>query len=1085
MSSCFERAARALPFALLAACILSVTSEREKAPPIVLDAAAIVANVCAGDRIELRFGGDAPGIGFDGSRVIPPAVTLTNGTVTIPMAASWRADLSVVEANVESANVPPGVYAVEVESAGGAQRVLLNERVTVRARPIVSEVVGAAVCDAPATPQTVTIKGSALAGTTTRLAGVVAPLTTAINATGTEIVATIPSGLASGMTYPIIVGNGTGCEAVAPMPLAVVAPPETSALLTGPSLLSMTQALQPQATGAVPVAVRASLRISGTGFVPGTRVFAGAVEASGVTITPDGLQIDASIEPSTLAPGSHDVRVTVGACTSTLSTPLVIATPALPLDRMVPDAIASSGEKFLVDALGNFAAAGQGLLFYVDVDPDPFAVSLVPLRYDVRLDGSRSAVRLRADATTPSGGPYDVHVLSFASGGAAVAGMKAAALRSTNIASIPRIVHKSKEWIGASGAALTVYGCGFDATQFSLVPEGGGTPIPLAGATIASASSWATNRLRCRIGTAVTQEASWTGLSIAPGIYRLRADRTVGSETFSHEDLYPLAVYRDAPDTQSAQLVKDAANADVKLKLARKAAAALTAVDPTGRKYLYVVGGSDRSDMTPRQTVAFDEDMTSYEFTALDRAHRFVGFERGPQPNLPKNVAAWGFFFNQDGVNTRQTMPHFGHGMVADGPFVYVAGGIESGGGAPTVRDGIFQSRVAHEEDGVPTLSAAPTVDAVGVLAAGVHHYRIAAYYAAEHGTHGFVETIPSDPVTVTLAAPGRVRFSVKAPCGPAPGPYQGYPTIRVFRSDDARRIPDESFQFGYVATTSPDVVSNAACVAGATYLVDDVGADATPNPKDIPIIPGLLYDFRKAAAALPSARAGVGLDVVAGNFGPRSLVSFGGSDNGTSLAGSLMNDVTRVDVLASGALGPSATAVTPSATPVAFAFAPARDEGTRVDIVLGVKATEVNRVARLTGTTLTGSDLTGLRNTDVEAGFAFLRAGQRAFLLGGVDNTTSSPNVSGLFASARPRKHAFGYVAGDPAPAAVATGALLRRRAYAASVHVPPFVYVAGGVVCTADAVTPVANPAAAATDCDAAGEMTLTDTIEVLTLQ
>jgi hypothetical protein len=1049
---------RTIACLLLTSCVLSLTTEREASSPLVIDATTINANVCAGQRILFRFGGASPGIAFDGTRVVAPQVRLKTGLVQVDMSATWRLDLSEVEAQVDSSNVPPGVYAVEIAAADGSCTQLLTERVVVRARPVISEVIGATLCGAG--PQSVTLKGLNLKDTTARLVGQTAALAATANASGTELSLSLPSGLTSPTPYQIVVAAGAECETTAPTEVIVAAPPEVATLRTGPSLLSMTNTLVPQATGAVPLGTRAELEISGINFTSGSRVFVGTAEASPVVASLDGTLLRTSIMG--LPAGSHVVRVANGACEASLSVPVVVQTPSLTLARVTPNAVSTAGEKFLVDVFGDFSAAAQGLLFFIDTDVDPFSENLVPLRYDVRLDGAKKGARVQALSTLPSGGPFDVHVLSFGSNGAAVAGVLPGAVRGAAAAEIPRIVHKSDDWVAATGGAFTAYGCGFDGATFSLVPDAGGAEIPLPGASLNVASSWAAQRLRCRVATSVTQEASWSALTVPPGVYHLRATRTVAGVLLSHEDLYPLVVYRDAPEAQNAV-------SSATLVRARKASTGLVAIDPTGRKYVYFMGGSDSAQMGVSATSLFTADMNSFEFSALDRTHALVGLEPAPQP-----LGMWGLFFTRNSGGTREVLPHYGMSVVADGPIVYTAGGMLNRAASVVIDDGVYQSRVAHEEDGVPSLVSAPVVDAVGgLLPAGTHHYRIAAYYPAEDTLTGFVESIPSAPVTVTLPTPGRVRFSVTAKCGPTRAGYGGTPMIRVFRSDDARKIPDEETVYGFVTTLTPGA-SATPCVPGSTYLAADEGVDLTPSTTDQPIAPGLIYDFKRVAN-FPSPRAMTSL-VITSNFGGRALVGLGGLSGQSIFDGS----ATRFDLSGAGLVGATGDVATTLAPSV---LSPIFEAGGSLRMLLGLSAV-TGRISTFMNTTVTTNEITGLRNEPYsELGFAFLRAGRRAFILGGVDNMGAI--AASPFQNAQPRRQGFAFTLNDVAPAAVSTGSLTRRRAYPGYVFVPPYLYVAGGVVCNADASVPVANPASNASDCDTAGERTLSPSVEVLTIQ
>jgi hypothetical protein len=577
-----------------------------------------------------------------------PKIQLVLGGVATPVNATYDAASQTFSVSVP-ANTATGFYdAVITRLSDGAQE-KVSPALQVLGEPQIANITGQAAC-ASSTAQIFTITGGNFGPqTTVTLAGDAAPLATTTNASGSSISATAPTAGHTAGVYAITVSNGgTQCRATSADGVGFVVkdPPTVTSTAFGPVLHS----------GLAVRSAAVTVRVQGANLSNGTLVSVGGVAASSVTARSDG-GIDAVFPPESLPTASAPIAVANGAC-SVSQGAVQAAEPTMTIDHTSPTALPANGVGGFVDAFGDFSHASLSPAtspsFEVDLDPDPITTNFVSLGAFVRLDGQKKAYRFRSVAM--AAGTYDVRMIAgddeaYASGKLTVTGAGA----------LPRIVWKKQDWItSGTDQTVDVVGCGFDAAAlaFSLVDGSGaaaGTVTHTAPAEQA-AGTWAADKFVCETAGAKLFLTTLTVHAAQAGTLRLR----VTSGAIASDDLYPLVAYGSAPALHApdggSQIFVDAG---VALNVPRRNAASVVATDPTGRKYLYVVGGDISATLTadPRSVGA---NTSTYEYTAIAYDHQLIGMESTTAIDLGLTAT-------------------YGAALFADGSRVYLLGGTATG----------------------------------------------------------------------------------------------------------------------------------------------------------------------------------------------------------------------------------------------------------------------------------------------------------------------------------------------------------------------------------------------------------------------
>ncbi|HEY6032707.1 MAG TPA: IPT/TIG domain-containing protein, partial [Kofleriaceae bacterium] len=133
--------------------------------------------------------------------------------------------------------------------------------------------------------------------------------------TGTELILTLPAGLAAPGVYDVEVIDPDGHQATLASGLTIDPPPQISSVtpVSGASGSMVT------------------VTLAGTGFRPGltlTLESAPPVIATAVMVAPDGTSVSAVLDLTNVKPGTYDLVVDNGdGCTSTLATSFTVTTP--------------------------------------------------------------------------------------------------------------------------------------------------------------------------------------------------------------------------------------------------------------------------------------------------------------------------------------------------------------------------------------------------------------------------------------------------------------------------------------------------------------------------------------------------------------------------------------------------------------------------------------------------------------------------------------------------------------------------------------------------------------------------------------
>ena len=871
--------------------------------------------------------------------------------------------------------------------------------------------------------QTLRISGANLQNATVTLGD--SKQVASVSADGTHI--DLAPGLTAG-TYAVNVDTGLGCTAQASAPLVVVGRPQLSAVAIGPRAVSLADDFTPVISASALASAAITVRLSGVNLVSGARVRVGS--ATGTVMDATGTMLDARFATGAIAAGSVHASVSIGSCTvdspgfSVVDGPLIV-------QRTNPNAVALP-EAFL-DLSGAFASAAHGPAFFIDQDPDPIAMDLHPLTYEARLHSDRNAFRVSL-SSLPTLGTYDLFAVAKDALGVWQSGAGQALLQVTSSAP-PRIVFREQEWLKSSGAQVVqVYGCRFAGAQFSLL-DTAGVVVQTATANVtalSAARAWAVGRFACGPNDPATDLASLTFTGLAAGTYRLRASNAAGM----HDDLYSLVVYSDAP-TVSASASDPRA-----LTTARVFANAARGFDETGRSFIYVFGGSSAVTLSPEQA---GNAIGSYERSAIAPDGTLVGanasFAETARPLQQEPAVA-----NQCPLHARGApiLEMMGASSSFDGPTLYLVGGQKDA--TQQVSD-IRRGGIVNDAHEATLASAQAVPGGVGTIPAG--HYYLAGSVIYPEGDARPYRELATAPVRVTLAQSGSISATITAPCGAVaatpPGTggcttpstaYVGCPALSLYLSTATSDPYDESLPLETLAAGASGAwsFSNACPSCSGTWTgVVTISSTVAPAAPGRYRGPGTLQ-VMTTAQTLSTGTAGAAV-ALARDLDSRSLFVIGGYTGSSFVSG-----VTPVALANDGSVSSpgSPFALT---TPLAFATAASwiNAVGTAMTASGGVAATQSVGPVVAGGLPIPPFAETIAPPSVYSAGAAL--AGNRLFLLGGFEPGTNTNAGTSLLHDE--------IATSDNGAAFTPRAHLSLARAGAASVHVPPYIYVFGGAVC------------------------------------
>ena len=969
-----------------------------------------------------------PAYFLDGTVLETPGVALRLADALLTLGAHWQSGNADIAAELP-AGLAAGQYDVIVSRANGDSETL-TKALTIRLPPQVTGLSTAALCDDGAA-QALRITGTNLQGATVTL-GSAGVQTATVSADGTTI--DLAPRLGAG-SYPVNIDTGLGCTAHVATPLLVVGKPVVSAVAVGPRAVSLGEDFAPLIAQSALASAAITVRLTGTNLVSGALVQVGGV--TGTVKNTTGTVLDAQFAVGAIAAGDFHASVHIGSCAVDSPGFSVVAGPLTPL-RANPAVVALP--QAFVDLSGSFASAIHGPAFFIDTDPDPIGMELHALTYEAKLDRDGTAYRVSV-GDVPSAGTYDVISVARDTQNAWQSGVGQALLQVAQSAP-PRIVFREQEWLAHSASQIVdVYGCRFAGTQFALLDAAGEvvqTVTPTVSA-LASARPWAANKFVCGPNDPAVDFAELAFAGRDPGVYRLRATSAAGT----HDDLYPLVVYGDAP-------VPSLVATDPRgLTTARTSASAARGFDATGRSFVYVFGGASDVQLSPELSTSIEQ---SYELTAVADDGTLVGAgakltanARPIEHELPLPADQCPTLADTEAVPAT-----FGASPVFDGPNFYLVGG-KSGTSAPfyssAIRKGAIVS-AAHEAS-FTSAAAGPA----GTVPSGFH-YLVANVIYPEGDAAPYRELV-TPPVGVYLAHDGSINATLTIPCGtPAKVPpgtgacaaqgadatYTGCPLLTIAMSPATTALFDESTALPVLEppTNGAWTITQgcpSACVGTFTAQIT-IASDSAVAGAQIGQA-GMLQVLVNDAQALGKAVTGAIVGVTR-HLDTRALFVLGG------YSGAFEKSATVFALTDEAAVG---TVNAQPALAAAVAFSTPATELTPIGTL--VRASGGVQASQAPARVVSGGGLLGTFSESAAAAPTYATgaalAGSRLFSLGGFEagtnnGTTDNSGLSLLHddISALDASGSFHTVAHLPLP-----------RAAAATVQVPPYVYVLGGTVC------------------------------------
>ncbi len=597
--------------------------------------------------------------------------------------------------------------------------------------------------------------------------------------------------------------------------------------------------------------------------MPNTNPSVALTDVAMVTGHPN--QVQATVTAGTLAAGSYDVTVTDGVCSATLPNGLlIVATPDITITNVNPPFGAPDKDTAITLTTSGYPLTQTPRVF---LSSGGTATALSAVSFQSAT--SVSAV-VPKNALPP--GDYDVIVLDPIDANGGHVGVLAKGFHV--IASPPVITSVTPNTvISTQTTNIVVAGSGF--------------------ATGSTPTAWLSE---CSAPPGVVAPVTPFALPAISGATATQLNVTINASTMAAGVVCVLRIINGAP-TNAADPCPAGGTC-----LPFADFSAIASVNGSGNLGTWVQSTANSTDVAPLPSPRTRLGVVSGHVNAQTRFMYAFGGDDGTEANAKQDVVSTqldplGKMLGWTAQRNTMTSPRTGHASIVLGQFIYAIGGFDGAAVLKTVE----RARILDPLDvpAVPRIDLTPNTTG---LAAGTWVYRISGVRAPNDSSDPGGETLPSDPLNVTLpdlsamSATPLVKVTLSWPAMANVVSYNVYRTAQVGQG-----------------VTEVQFIANVPQAAGATVTFDDTGLTTT-NQTPLPI--GAVGKWN-AVSNLTAARYGA---VAAIAHGPTSATTdtwflyVGGGAGDTTLAQANLLDTyewAKVDIdLATGAQTVSAFAL-------------------------------------------------------------------------------------------------------------------------------------------------------------------------------
>jgi hypothetical protein len=530
-------------------------------------------------------------------------------------------------------------------------------------------------------------------------------------------------------------------------------------------------------------------------------------------VTGHANQVQATVTAGTLAPGTYDVSVTDGVCTATLQSGLtIVGTPDITITSVNPP-FGAPGENTAIAVTTAGYPLTQTPRVFLSSGGRATALSAVSWQ-------AATSVTAVVPRNALPAGDYDVIVLDPIDAKGGHVGVFANAF---HLIATPPVVDTitPQTVIASQPTTLVVAGSGF---------ETGSTP-----------TAWLSE---CSAPPGVVSPTTPLALPAIAGATPTQLSVTVNAGTMAAGVVCVLRIINGVPADASKPCPAGGTcrpYADF---------SAIASVNGSGNLGTWIQSSQSSTDVRPLPSARTRLGVVAGHVNAQTRFLFAVGGDDGAEANAKSEVVSTqlsplGDMLGWTAQRNAMLKARTGQATIRIGQFVYAIGGFDG----TAALAGVERARILDPLDvpAVPEIDLTPS--ATGVVA-GTWVYRVTAVRAASYASDPGGETLPSDPLNVTLpdlttmTATPLVKVTLSWPAMPSAASYN------VYRTGAAG-----------IGVTEVQLLANVPQPTGATVTFDDTGA-ATTAQTPLPI--GALGKWN-AVSSLTAPRYGAAAAIARG----------------------------------------------------------------------------------------------------------------------------------------------------------------------------------------------------------------------------